>query len=112
MGVVIEAFRCCPAASRSGRIRQVEHNGQCVLPPTLPPEVLSELTLESFVAVPASGQPAWGLRGSTGEQCGQVERGDVPLAGEGEVLACEGVLAIAQYGAQQADGLGEVVRVC
>jgi hypothetical protein len=36
---------------------RVEYNGQRVLSPTLPIEVLNELTLESFVAIPAAGLP-------------------------------------------------------
>ena len=35
----------------------VEYNGQRVLSPTLPIDVLNELTLESFVAIPAAGLP-------------------------------------------------------
>jgi len=36
---------------------RVEYNGQRVLSPTLPLEVLGELTLESFVAIPGAGLP-------------------------------------------------------
>jgi hypothetical protein len=41
---------------------RVEYNGQRVLSPTLPLDVLSELTLESFVAIPSSGQPREDMR--------------------------------------------------
>jgi len=36
---------------------RVEYNGQRVLSPTLPLDVLSELTLERFVAIPSAGLP-------------------------------------------------------
>lgn len=36
---------------------RVEYNGQRILAPTLPLEVLAELRLESFVAIPPSGPP-------------------------------------------------------
>jgi hypothetical protein len=36
---------------------RVEYNGQRILSPTLPLDVLSELTLESFVAIPPAGLP-------------------------------------------------------
>jgi hypothetical protein len=36
---------------------RVEYNGQRVLSPMLPLDVLSKLTLESFVAIPSTGTP-------------------------------------------------------
>src|SRR5665647_766421 len=46
------------------------------------------------------------LRGRASEQGREVERGDVPLTGEGKVLTGDSVLAVAEYGAQQTDRLG------
>jgi hypothetical protein len=56
---------------------QVEYNGQRVLSPTLPLDVLSELTLESFVAIPSSGPPREDMRpndlAGTSGWCGLYE---------------------------------------
>src|SRR5665647_1157635 len=52
------------------------------------------------------------LRGRASEQGREVERGDEPLAGEGKVLTGDGVLAVAEDGAQQTDRLGEIAWSC
>lgn len=56
---------------------RVEYNGQRVLSPTLPLDVLTELTLESFVAIPSDGLPRDDMSprdlGGTSGWCGLYE---------------------------------------
>ena len=56
---------------------RVEYNGQRVLSPTLPLDVLTELTLESFVAIPSDGLPREDMSpsdlGGTSGWCGLYE---------------------------------------
>src|ERR1035437_4484754 len=51
-------------------------------------------------------------RGRASEQGREVERGHMPLTGEGKVLTGDSVLAVAEDSAQQTDRLREIAERC